>query len=683
MNNKFTKLTLAIAIAQFSVNLKAQEALALEEVVVTAEQRSENLQEVPVSVTAFSGNEIESAGIESSQDFINLTPNVTLDDSFTVGNTFVTIRGVAQINNADSPVAVVIDGVPQGNQKQFKQELFDIERIEVLRGPQGALYGRNAIGGAINIVTKQAANEVDGFVKAGIANGGGRKLSAAVGVPIVEDSLYLRLAGNYKDSDGLIENTTLNQKVDNSTAKDIRAKLLWHASEDVTIDLRYNFSDLEGGAISDSSLPGGALNSNTFVAPSSNVLGNSQREIDDASLKVDWSVADGTLSYLYGYTDLSEDYFGDLDFTAAEFLDQAQDLEVELNSHELRYISSDENPFRWIAGFYYQQTDRTLRTVARVEPASAGLFGGSGYITIVNSLDDNENTASAAFAQMEYDISDATELSFSLRYDRDERDQISSGRSATFSAWQPKLTLTHILNDDHMVYGTYSTGFRSGGFNSDGSLFQDENLSNFELGFKSSLWQQRMILNGALYYSKSEDFQFFFVDLNRGGAQVIDNIDKTDISGAELEFQILASESLRVFGGVGITDSEIKEFSQAPEQVGNHTPKTTRYTANLGAQYSIEINSDWDALLRVDFERRGRKFWHPDNLESLNPINLISARASLESENMSFSLWGRNLGDEIYYADFNDLSYTGLPSQQDIGFLAQPRTYGLDVTVRF
>lgn len=481
-----TKMAASIGLTTISASLMAQQQLVLEEVIVTAEQRSESLQEVPVSVTAFAGSEIESAGIENSQDFINLTPNVTLDDSFTVGNTFVTIRGVAQINNADSPVAVVIDGVPQGNQKQFKQELFDIERIEVLRGPQGALYGRNAIGGAINIVTKQTTNEVDGFLRAGVSNGGGRKLSMGAGLPIVEDKLLFRVAANYKDSDGLIENSTLSKKVDGSTAKDLRMKMLWLPSDELSFDFRYSYSDLEGGAISDSSLPGGALNSNTIVAPSSNILGTSERRIDDFAIKVDWDLGGGTLRYINGYTDLSESYFGDLDFTAAEFLDQAQDLEVTLNSHELRYISADDAEFRWIAGFYFQKTDRLLKTVARVEPASAGLFGATGYVTIVNSVDDNENTASAGFAQLEYDLSEATELSFSLRYDRDERDQVSSGRSATFNAWQPKLTLTHILNDDHMAYATYSTGFRSGGFNSDGSLFEDEFLTNYELGFKAA-----------------------------------------------------------------------------------------------------------------------------------------------------------------------------------------------------
>lgn len=140
----------------------------LEEVVVTAQYREQRLQDVPASVTAFTEQGIIDAGITSTQDFVNLTPNMTLDDSFTYGNTFVVVRGVTQVNNADSPIAIVVDGVPQNNQKQFKMDLFDVERIEVLKGPQGALYGRNAIGGAVNIVTKQPTNVYEGKVRGGV-----------------------------------------------------------------------------------------------------------------------------------------------------------------------------------------------------------------------------------------------------------------------------------------------------------------------------------------------------------------------------------------------------------------------------------------------------------------------------------------------------------------------------------
>jgi iron complex outermembrane receptor protein len=159
----------------------------LEEVVVTAQRREEKLQDVPVSVTAFDASTIREVGIRNTADFLGMTPNVSFDQSFTVGNSFVTMRGIEQINNADSPVAVVIDGVPQGNQKQLKMELFDVDRIEVLEGPQGALYGRNAIGGAINIITKQPTNDFTGFAQIGAGTGHEREGMFALSGPVIPD----------------------------------------------------------------------------------------------------------------------------------------------------------------------------------------------------------------------------------------------------------------------------------------------------------------------------------------------------------------------------------------------------------------------------------------------------------------------------------------------------------------
>ena len=187
------------------------QSILLEEIVVTAQLREQSLQEVPIAMTAYSEADIADAGIGNTQDFINLTPNLSLDDSFTYGNTFVSIRGVSQINNADSPVAIVVDGVPQNNQKQFKMQLVDIERIEVLKGPQGSLYGRNAIGGAINIVSKRPSDKVDGFVGVTVGNGGLFNISGAVGGTLVEDELTVRLAGTYLDCAGSIPMRQIGQ----------------------------------------------------------------------------------------------------------------------------------------------------------------------------------------------------------------------------------------------------------------------------------------------------------------------------------------------------------------------------------------------------------------------------------------------------------------------------------------
>lgn len=678
----------AAALAQ-----QGEREFALEEIVVTAEARAENLQEVPVAVTAFSAQDIVDAGIESTADFLALTPNVSFDDSFTVGNSFVAVRGVTQINNADSPVAIVVDGVPQNNQKQFKMDLYDIERIEVLKGPQGALYGRNAIGGAVNIVTKAPSEEFEGYVSLGAGNGGSQKLQASVSGPLAEDRVFFRLSGSYKESDGLIDNTFLGTEVDFYESSDFRGKLLWRATDSLTVDFRLATSTLEGGAIYDSAFwdNTGPGNTNEERLPVTDILGNSERNIDEATVKLDWATDAGSLTYIGAYTDIEEDYFGDLDFCnpvncpqgffGFGQVDQMQDLQVELISHELRWTSPDDQRFRWAAGAFMIGTDRSLSTVATLADL--------GNIPIVMSTEDNDNDAFAVFAQFEYDINEQLELSASIRYDDDEREQTDAAtgttRKASYNATQPKVTLTWTPEDNELWYVTYASGFRSGGFNGIGGReFADENVDNIEIGYKSKWLNDRVLLNVAAYRADSEDFQFFFVDINAGGAQVIDNLDEVTLSGFELEVEALLRPDWSVFGALGIQDSDIDRFDPTlpvPASVGNKTPKTTESSLNIGTQTGFPLGDRLRGSLRIDYERRGDKYWHTDNVDVMDPVNLLSARIGVNSENWNVTLWGRNLTDEFYYEDFNAQPFTGLP--WNIGFATRPRSYGIDFRYDF
>ena len=669
------------------------ESLALEEIIVTAEAREENLQAVPVAVTAFSARDILSAGIQSTADFIAFTPNVTFDDSFTVGNSFVTVRGVAQINNADSPIAIVVDGVPQNNQKQFKMELYDIERIEVLKGPQGALYGRNAIGGAVNIITKGPTEAFEGFVNVGAGNAGQRNVQAAVSGPLVEDKLLFRLAGSYREADGLIDNTFLNTEVDFVESTDFRARLLWRPAEAWNVDFRLATSTLDGGAIYDAAFwdNTGPNNTNEERSPVTDILGDSERTIDEFSVRVDYAVDAGTFTYIGAYTDIAEDYFGDLDFCnpvdcpggffGFGQVDQAQDLEVELLSHELRWTSNEDARFRYTAGVFAITTDRSLSTIATLADL--------GNVPIVQSFEENDNTAWSVFAQGEYDLNDDWELSVSLRYDEDEREQTDTttgtSREASYDEVQPKVTLTWTPADDQLLYATYARGFRSGGFNGIGGReFRPETVDNVELGYKSTWMEDRILFNAAIYQSMSEDFQFFFVDINAGGAQVIDNLDEVTLTGFEAEFKAIINSAWSVYASLGIQDSEIDEISPTlavPAEVGNKTPKTTEHTFNIGTQFDFPVGASLDGFLRIDFEQRGDKYWHPDNVDVMDSINLLNARAGLGNDNWSITIWGRNLTDEFFYEDFNAVAFTGLP--WNIGWPTRPRTYGVDFRYDF
>src|SRR5262245_1383979 len=222
----------------------------LEEIVVTARKRDESLHDVPVAVNAFSAADIQSAGIERPQDFIALTPNVTMVQTQNQGTSFITVRGISQARNSEPSVAVLIDGVLLANPSQFNQELYDIEHIEVLKGPQGALYGRNAIGGAIIIRTQEPGDELAGKLQVGYDSGPGFKVRGSVGGPLNSDkTLKFQLSGSYFDTDGYIENTFLHEEADPFKDQSARLKLLWEPSETFKADFRTYFSQVNTQAL--------------------------------------------------------------------------------------------------------------------------------------------------------------------------------------------------------------------------------------------------------------------------------------------------------------------------------------------------------------------------------------------------------------------------------------------------
>src|SRR5690606_19731562 len=199
----------------------------IEEILVTSRKREERLQDVPDTISAFTSETIEGAGIRSVADVAEMVPNLSIVQTQQPGVDFLVIRGVGQARNQEPPVAMVIDGVQLTSSYGLTQELFDVERIEVLKGPQGALYGRNAIAGAINIVTKKPTNEFEGRLTAGVGNGFFWETSGALSGPIVEDRLLFRVAGSYQDFDGNIHNVTQNKDVNFFDTLALRGRLLF------------------------------------------------------------------------------------------------------------------------------------------------------------------------------------------------------------------------------------------------------------------------------------------------------------------------------------------------------------------------------------------------------------------------------------------------------------------------
>ncbi|MDA1350989.1 MAG: TonB-dependent receptor [Proteobacteria bacterium] len=294
--------------------------IAIEEIVVSARKRAENLQEVPIAVTAFTASQIESAGIQRPADFISLMPNVTMVDSANVGDTQVSIRGIVSTRDAESTFAYVVDGVLVTNPNGFNEELMDVSQIEVLKGPQGALYGRNAVAGAILVTTNRPDEEFEGKMKVGAGNNGSTNASLTLSGAL-SDGVLGRVSINRRETDGHYSNTyTGASSVDFLEDTTVRGRLIWDVSEDLSLDLRAGMSEVSGGAINFNAvfaIPMFAegfglgptffadVNDHEFIF-SNNVPGENEQETTEFSVKADWDREGFDVSAIFSYSDLEE-----------------------------------------------------------------------------------------------------------------------------------------------------------------------------------------------------------------------------------------------------------------------------------------------------------------------------------------------------------------------------------------
>jgi len=452
----------------------------LEEIVVTARLRTENYATTPAAIKAFTAGEIQAAGIDRVHDFVQLTPNMTVVQTQNPGNTFITIRGISQARNSDMPVAVVVDGVLMTNPAEFNQELNDIQQIEVLKGPQGALYGRNAIGGAINIVTKPATDKFEAKIRAGFDDGPGWIAQGAVSGPMGDKWKY-RAALSYSDTDGFLDNTALNQKADPYKDFSGRLRFTWEPTDKVTGDFRYSASEINttalyfvinndyglGPALTGVNVSGNQYNNPNYtgVPIRVNNPGEGIKSADQLSMKWDIKADHGTFTSITSYDALNEILTGDaFDFRPENqsfnqlilgpFLtppglpanitralntdwNQSQYLSVRTTSQEFRYASDTSGKFSWLSGIYLLQTNRYISTgnmidtgdgVNRVYKTPRTTTGFPADFSIPNPqwtflADGQDNFAWAVFGSASYNFNEKWDATFSARYDEDTREQ--------------------------------------------------------------------------------------------------------------------------------------------------------------------------------------------------------------------------------------------------------------------
>ena len=794
----------APAIAQ---NAPAADPAAEEDnaIIVTARRQSESVADVPAAITVFGAEALAKTGVQRADDFIQLTPGVTIvTGTAEAGDTQINIRGINGARDAESSVALVVDGILKTNTAQLNQNQGTMRQVEILKGPQGALYGRNAAAGAIVIQTVKPGDTLEGGVTLRAAQDSTYLATGYVSVPVGESAGFV-LSGNYATTDGFFRNRFLDNSktIDEQEIWSVDGRFVAELGPNTELDVKARYADLTGASINFNAsfhLPNFAgvdpaffedVNTHPFGFYS-NIRPTNDQTTFEASAKIEHDFDSVTLTAWALYSDVDQSLTADgtsADFArftfpgatpasvaasnacfastaaltgyplnAPTFIGQIpvpfifapangstfgpyspttcdgtqfQIREQSDISAEIRLASNGDGPFNWQVGAYYLHIDREVGVSLGADlgqGVTRQLYNAPGSSNPTTQLYNDSFTTDvyALFAAADFDVSDRFNISVAGRYDIEDRSvsslvptvrdpftggpinpgqQVVNGvvqaipdQSQTFKQFQPKISLRYELADSANLYANWGIGFKSGGFNNQGSAaivdqafnqfigtnvlindqYRKEVSSAFEAGIKGSLLDGRITYDLAGYYTTIEDMQFFeFFVGGFGLLRVVSNIDEVEIYGGELNLTAEIIEGWTVFGSANVTESEIKENASRPVTVGNNSPYTADYTLNFGTQLEVPMTSSMDFVSRVDYRVTGPTWFHtlqddtnPTLFSGLLPgsalalpafvgdadysvsrrdaFGVVDARIGVETDRWSLFAYAENLFDKKY-----------------------------------
>lgn len=626
-------------------------ASVLEEVVVTAQKREQNLQDVSVSVAAFSGDTMKELGIQDPRDIANLIPNVTVNSAQNFPS--FNVRGIQLLDFGDgneSPISFYVDEIYYGTPAGQTAGLFDVERAEVLRGPQGTLFGRNSTGGLVHFISNKPTEEFQLSGSLELASDDEVITQLAVGGGLT-DSIRGRLAAKLHERDGWQRNNA-GQDTGAVDSLSIRGMLEFDLSDSLTALVTLSHSDIDdtpaGTALlglNDPNIPvpnafgpgvpgffvpctatrgesavlngecvdiaGQGSNKNPELAGTTERLKNDV-ELHGATLKLDWDISDTMeLVSITSFNTVEKQTITDPDASPSPFGLTLYTVESEALTQELR-LSGDTDSLKWIAGaFYYDEEKDPLRFEPIQQVFAPGPNQGNPFGLVGDAI--LETTSWAVFGQAEFEISDQITLIGGLRY-TDEKKELTIANdldnpvpdpnipgSAPFITDEEideekvtgRLGLDWRPTEEDLVYLSIATGYKSGAFNANFAApgrtapSDSEEVVNYELGWKTSLLDDTLRLNTSVFYSDYSDLQSVIVPPGTISGAVI-NVGDADIYGAELEITWIASDSLDVVFGLGLLDSEIDSDNASLD--GNELPYTAGLSGNALVRYTLPVD---------------------------------------------------------------------------------------------
>lgn len=688
----------------------SQAGAGLETITVTARRKEESLQDVPDSIRAYSAEVLEAAGVRDVSGFVALTPNITLRESFRQGQTYLTVRGITTGQQGWAPVTYVVDGVPVGSTDSINTgALVGIERIEVLKGPQGALYGAGAIAGAINIVTEKPGDEFSGELLAGYGRQDDQKFIGSMSLPLAE-ATGLRLDAYYHESDGLQRDQN-DRGVNGDETLDARVRFVTQLGR-VSVDLRAHVVDVDAGAVFQELLPhtaaGLAMIDEFDASPGiirGDIRGEESRTLEEGSAKLDIDIGFATLTSITAYSDLQQDLFGSTSWNdppAASFCGpvggagqppdctQASSDDFRVFSQDLRLTSNQGGSVQWLIG-----ASMLNRRSVNGLTVGAGVIAPDGSIVtgpapLLQRADLNKDRFAGAYGQVIVDVTEALELTAALRYDRNKMsttqytddtlttlvpvlspsgESIGTQRSRD-DAWQPKVQVSYRWTPSFMTYATLGKGFRTGFYNT-GNRTQAETTWNYEAGFKSELLEQRAVLNLSVFHIDYSNQQFTFIVPNPPPLRATTNIPETKINGVEVDASLQVSDAVSAGLAVGFTDSQVQDAAKT------HGPFTPELTSNVYVQLDRPLSADWRLGGRLDWRYQSSQYLSRNDQFEIDAKNYVDFRASLSYTAWTFTGYVRNLTDERQAFGFEDVGFGYLRYNNN------PRTYGAEMSYKF
>ena len=675
--------------------------MELETIVVTAQKREANLQDVPISISVFDSKKIERVAANTLSDLEFASPGVKIDSNSLGGLSIRGVGGFARNVGTEGRSGVYVDDVFVGRAAGVDQSLVNIERVEILKGPQGTLFGRNTVSGAISITTKKPGEDFEGMISAEYGSRNRMNFSGLLNIPIVDGKFFVQASGNHIQQDGHVENLVTGKDVGSKDITSGRLQALYIVNDDMDILLNTEFRSSNKDII-------GFQTFNDIDTVGKDAVNHNATEFDNGDLfgvsaTVNYTFANNfALKSITSYR--KEDFLivtdedgSALDASTSNFQEDNRQFTQEIRLESPRLGNID-----FLAGLYYFNQELTSD-----KRADAGKDFLVPYVTI-RAPGSVDLESFAGFVNTNAYLTDRFTISAGLRYTWESKDAdysisdptgflYTNGSiqdSESWDAWSPSVSAQYNVSDDVMLYATVSQGFKAGGYNLDflSSLeqvkFDPETVTNYETGFKADLWDKRIRLNASAFYMEFSDYQVFqFITLPTGGTIIaLTNAAEVTSKGIEAELNVQATKDLVLSTAYSYTQAKYKHFPDGGgigvDYDGQHIADSPDHSLYLAADYRFNIGEVGHANFHLDFSYTNGydKFISVALSEPIGSIETMNARVEFltPEEDWSLAVWARNLLND---RALTDVSYNFLGSRY--GSFQQPRELGVTLKYQF